>query len=407
MERLLRELTPQVVGALARRYGHFDAAEDAVQEALLAAAQQWPTDGLPGEPKAWLIRVGSRRLIDQLRSEQSRRQREEADAVRPQHAPAADEEPRDGDDSLVLLFLCCHPALAEPSQVALTLRAVGGLTTGEIARAFLVPEPTMGQRISRAKQRIKASGVPFALPPPEERQQRLEAVLQVLYLIFNEGYTSTSGPDLARVELSAEAIRLTRMLHRLLPADGEVAGLLALMLLTDARRAARTGPDGELVPLVEQDRGRWDAVAIAAGVALVTDALVRHTPGPSQLPAAIAAVHDEAPSADDTDWPQILALYGLLERMTANPVVRLNRAVAAAMVDGPEAGLALLEPLDADDRIAGHHRLDAVRAHLLELAGRRDAAVDHYRRAAKRTNSLPEQRYLTGRAARLLSTKDR
>jgi RNA polymerase sigma factor (sigma-70 family) len=406
-ERLLRELTPQVVGALARRYGHFDAAEDAVQEALLAAAQQWPTDGRPDDPKAWLIRVGSRRMIDQLRSEQSRRQREEADVVRPQHAPAADEQPHDGDDSLVLLFLCCHPALAEPSQVALTLRAVGGLTTGEIARAFLVPEPTMGQRISRAKQRIKASGVPFALPPPGEREQRLEAVLQVLYLIFNEGYTSTSGPDLARVELSAEAIRLTRMLHRLLPDDGEVTGLLALMLLTDARRAARTGPDGELVPLVEQDRGRWDTAAIAEGVALVTDALASDKPGAYQLQAAIAAVHDEALAADDTDWPQVLALYGLLEGVTANPVVRLNRAVAAAMVHGPEAGLALLAPLDGDERIAGHHRLDAVRAHLLELAGERDAAVDHYRRAATRTSSVPEQRYLTGRVARLTSTKDR
>jgi predicted RNA polymerase sigma factor len=270
-----------------------------------------------------------------------------------------------------------------------------------------VPEPTMGQRISRAKQRIRASGVPFALPPPEEREPRLEAVLQVLYLIFNEGYTGTSGPDLARVELSAEAIRLTRMLYRLLPADGEVTGLLALMLLTDARRAARTGPDGELVPLVEQDRGRWDAAAVAEGVVLVTDALASDKPGPYQLQAAIAAVHDEAATAEDTDWPQILALYGLLEGMTANPVVRLNRSVAAAMVHGPEAGLALLEPLDADDRIAGHHRLDAVRAHLLELAGRRDKAVDHYRLAATRTSSLPEQRYLMGRAARLLSTKDR
>jgi RNA polymerase sigma factor (sigma-70 family) len=400
VEEPLRELAPQVLGALVRRYGHFDAAEDAVQEALLAAALQWPADGVPADPKAWLIRVASRKLIDQMRSEQSRREREVADALRtPDPGPAAD-----SDDSLVLLFLCCHPALAVPSQVALTLRAVGGLTTGEIARAFLVPEPTMGQRISRAKQRIKASGLPFAMPPAAERAARLDAVRQVLYLIFNEGYTSTSGPDLARVELSAEAIRLTRMLHRLLPEDGEVTGLLALMLLTDARRPARTGAGGELIPLEQQDRSRWDAAAIAEGVALVTDSLSHTPPGPYQVQAAIAAVHDEAPSTEDTDWKQVVALYNLLESMTDNPMVRLNRAVAVAMVDGPEAGLAALAALDGDQRLAGHHRLDAVRAHLLELAGDRAAAAVHYRRAARRTTSTPEQRYLDGRAARLAAT---
>ena len=403
MEEPLRELAPQVLGALVRRYGHFDAAEDAVQEALLAAALQWPADGVPDDPKAWLIRVASRRLIDQMRSEQSRREREIADALRSPEPPPVG----DSDDSLVLLFLCCHPALAVPSQVALTLRAVGGLATGEIAQAFLVPEPTMGQRISRAKQRIKSSGLPFTMPPPEERAARLDAVLQVLYLIFNEGYTSTSGPDLARVELSAEAIRLTRMLHRLLPDDGEVAGLLALMLLTDARRPARTGPGGELIPLERQDRSRWDAAAIAEGVALVTDALSRTRPGPYQVQAAIAAVHDEAPSTEGTDWKQVVALYNLLESMTNNPMVRLNRAVAVAMVDGPAAGLEVLAALDDDERVSRHHRLDAVRAHLLERGGDLGGAARHYRAAAKRTTSEPERRYLETRAAALsVSTRD-
>ncbi len=406
IEDLLRDLAPQVLGALVRRYGHFDTAEDAVQEALLAAAVQWPAEGLPDEPRTWLIRVAARRMIDQLRSDQARRDRETAVSTRiPRDqflAAAADAGTGSGqDDSLVLLFLCCHPALSTASQVALTLRAVGGLTTAEIARAFLVPEATMGQRISRAKQRIRASAVPFRLPPAAERPERLDAVLQVLYLIFNEGYASTSGTDLQRVELSAEAIRLTRMLHRVLPDHGEVAGLLALMLLTDARRPARTGPGGALVAMAEQDRGRWDRASIAEGVALVTHAMSRAPLGPFQLQAAIAAVHDEAERAEDTDWTQILGLYGLLETMTDNPMVTLNRAVALAMVRGPEAGLALLETLDADERTARHHRLDAVRAHLLELAGDRDGAVACYRTAARRTTSVPEQRYLRSRAARL------
>jgi len=406
VEDLLRELAPRVLGALVRRYGHFDACEDAVQEALLAAATGWPEQGLPDNPRAWLITVASRRLTDQLRSEASRKRREAAAATlapvdQPVVPAPGDERPPDQDDTLTLLFLCCHPALSPPSQIALTLRAVGGLTTAQIARAFLVPEATMGQRISRAKQRIIATGIGFQLPPAAERADRLRVVLHVLYLIFNEGYTTTSGPWLHRSELTGEAIRLARAVHRLLPGDGEVAGLLALMLLTDARRPARTRPNGALVPLAEQDRSLWNQEAIREGVALITDTLARATIGPYQLQAAIAAVHDEARNVSDTDWRQILALYELLGRVAPNPMVTLNHAVARAMVHGPQAGLELLRPLDADDRVAGHHRLDAVRAHLLELAGDHAAARDHYQRAARRTTSLPEQRYLQARAARL------
>jgi len=406
VEELLRELAPQVTGTLVRRYGQFDLCEDAVQEALLAAAVQWPEAGIPDRPRGWLVTVASRRLTDQVRGESARRRREETVAARSPAdelvAPGPEADlPAASDDTLTLLFLCCHPALSPPSQVALTLRAVGGLTTSQVARAFLVPEATMAQRISRAKQRIKAAGARFAMPPPAERAERLQVVLQVLYLIFNEGYAASSGPDLQRADLTSEAIRLARELHRLLPEDGEVAGLLALMLLTDARRPARTRPDGSLVPLAEQDRSRWDAGAIAEGVALVTRTLVRAPLGPYQLQAAIAAVHDEAARAEDTDWPQILVLYELLERVAPSPVVTLNQAVAVAMVRGPRAGLELLATLDGDDRLAGHHRLDAVRAHLLELAGDREAARVHYRAAARATISLPEQRYLESRAARL------
>jgi RNA polymerase sigma factor (sigma-70 family) len=406
-ESLLRELAPQVLGALVRRYGHFDRCEDAVQEALLAAAVQWPDQGVPANPRGWLITVAARRLTDQWRSDQARQRREATLAAQlpPDEAlapgPGDEDHPPDRDDTLTLLVMCCHPALSPASQVALTLRAVGGLTTAQIARAFLVPEATMAQRISRAKQRIKQAGVPFRLPPEPERAERLRVVLQVLYLIFNEGYTASSGPDLHRVELTAEAIRLTRAVQRLLPDDGEVAGLLALMLLTDARRPARTRPDGTLVPLAEQDRGLWIRPAIAEGVALLTPALASTPVGPYQLQAAIAAVHAEAGRAHDTDWPQILALYELLERIAPNPMVTLNRAVAAAMVHGPQAGLDLLRPLEADARVAGHHRLAAVRAHLLELAGDHQAARASYQLAARRTTSLPERRYLQDRAARL------
>jgi RNA polymerase sigma factor (sigma-70 family) len=405
-EDLLRRLAPQVLGAVVRRFGHFGTAEDAVQEALLAAAVQWPEDGVPGEPRAWLIKVASRRLTDLLRSEQARQRREDTVArwALPEQwvAPAADQAGRAGaDDTLILLFLCCHPALSPASQIALTLRAVGGLTTAEIARAFLVPEATMTRRITRAKQGIRASGEPFSMPAAGERAGRLAAVLHVLYLIFNEGYASTSGPDLQRTELAAEAIRLARLVHRLLPGDGEVTGLLALMLLTDARRAARTGPHGDLVPMAEQDRSRWDAAAIAEGVALITGALPRGATGPYQLQAAIAAVHDEAPSAEATDWPQIMALYEVLLRVSDNPVVSLSHAVAVAMVRGPRAGLDLLAGLEADKRIAAGHRLPAVRGHLLEMAGDLAAARDCYQAAARRATSLPQQRYLQARAARL------
>jgi RNA polymerase sigma factor (sigma-70 family) len=406
VEGLLRELAPQVLGAVLRRHRDFHAAEDAVQEALLVAARRWPEAGVPENPRAWLIQVAARRMVDQVRSEAARRRREElAAAQTPDDERSASdpdgETPTDRDDTLRLLFLCCHPALTPGSQVALTLRAVGGLTTIEIAHAFLVPEATMAQRISRAKHRIEASGAPFRMPAEGEWQERLRAVLQVLYLIFNEGYATSAGQKLQRPELASEAIRLTRAVHSLLPEDGEVAGLLALMLLTDARRAARTGPGGELIPLAEQDRSQWDQEAIAEGVELVTRTLSHESIGPYQLQAAIAAVHDEAARAEDTDWPQILALYGLLEAMTDNPMVRLNHAIATAMVHGPPLGLKLLDALDADGRLAGHHRLAAVRAHLLEMAGKRDTAIEHYRAAASLTASIPEQRYLTMRAARL------
>ena len=396
VEDLLRELAPQVLGVLVRRYGDFADAEDAVQDALLAAATQWPAEGLPDNPRGWLLAVAVRRLTDNWRSEEARRRREELAAVRD---PAAPSEVSDQDDSLPLLFMCCHPALTPGSAIPLTLRAVGGLTTAEIARAFLVPEATMAQRISRAKQRIKNSDVPLRMPTPAEWAGRLRWVLHVLYLIFNEGYAASTGAQVARSDLSGEAIRLTRALHAGLPDDPEVAGLLALMLLTDARRPARTGPDGELVPLAQQDRALWDQALIAEGVALISAALPRGAVGDYQLQAAIAAVHDEAATAKETDWPQILALYGLLERMTGNPMVTLNRAVAAAMVDGPAEGLALLAGLE--ERLAGHHRLDAVRAHLLEMAGDVEGAIAHYRTAAGRTTSLAERIYLTTQAARL------
>jgi RNA polymerase sigma factor (sigma-70 family) len=404
-EDLLRQLAPQVLGALVRRYGHFDAAEDAVQEALLAAATQWPAEGVPGNPRGWLITVASRRLTDLLRSEQARQRREEAAArqippgewlARPADDPAAE-----SDDTLILLFLCCHPALSPASQIALTLRAVGGLTTAEIARAFLVPEATMTRRITRAKVQVADSGVPFRMPNGPEQQQRLTVVLHVLYLIFTEGYAATSGPGLLRADQSTEAIRLTRIVHRLLPGDAEVTGLLALMLLTDARRPARTGPDGELIPLDEQDRRSWDQAKIAEGVALITGVLPRGDVGFYQLQAAIAAVHDEAASAEATDWPQILALYELLLRVSDNPVVALNHAVAVAMTQGPDAGLEWLERLETDRRITGEHRLEAVRAHLLERAGQHQAARAAYQAAAQLAMSLPHQRYLNARAARL------
>lgn len=401
IEDLLRELAPQVLGALARRYGQFNACEDAVQEALLAAALQWGTDGVPDNPRAWLTTVASRRLVDEWRSESARRRREEASALDPVPAEAAA-----SDDTLTLLFLCCHPSLSPPSQVALTLRAVGGLTTTEIAKAFLLPEATMAQRISRAKQTIKAAGVSFAMPAAAELGDRLRGVLHVLYLVFNEGYTSSAGADLQRTDLTGEAIRLARLLRALAPAEGAVAGLLALMLLTDARRAARSDEYGSIIPLTEQDRSSWQHDLIAEGVALLTATLGRGPVGPYQLQAAIAAVHDEAVSDAETDWPQILALYDVLDRTSPSPIVTLNRAVAVARVHGPRAGLALLGTLDADDRLAQTHRLDAVRGHLLELAGDFPAARECYQRAANKTGSMPEQRYLALRAAQVAQSSE-
>jgi RNA polymerase sigma factor (sigma-70 family) len=404
---LLRRLSPQVLTALVRRYGHFDVAEEAVQEASLAAIVQWPRDGVPNDPRAWLITVASRRLTDLLRSAGARQRRETAVArwtlPNERTAPPADAaKPSESDDSLILLFMCCHPSLTPASQIALTLRAVGGLTTAEVARAFLVPEATMTRRISRAKERIKESRLPFEMPSVAERADRLRAVLHVLYLTFNEGYASTSGPSLVRGDLSAEAIRLTRMVHVALPDESEVAGLLALMLLTDARRPARIGPDGGLIPMAEQDRRLWIADEIAEGVALITSALPRGPTGPYQIQAAIAAVHDEAPSAPATDWAQILALYEVLLGLSDNPVVALNHAVAVAMVHGPQAGLDLLGQLELDERLAEDRRLHAVRAHLLEMAGDRLAARDAYLTAARRSTSLQHQRYLHARAARLI-----
>ncbi|MCX0247811.1 RNA polymerase sigma factor [Streptomyces drozdowiczii] len=401
VEDLLRSLAPQALGVLVRRRGDFAACEDAVQEALVTAAGTWPEEGLPDHPLGWLVQVALRRHTDHVRSERARREREEKAAREPAAGAAAGQ-----DDSLTLLFMCCHPALTPASAIALCLRAVGGLTTAEIAGAYLVPEATMAQRISRAKQRLKTSGVAFDVPEPgmADWESRLGSVLRVLYLMFNEGYTASRGPALHRADLAAEAIRLARGVHRALPAEGEAASLLALMLLTEARRPARTGPSGELIPLAEQDRTRWDRRLIGEGAALLASTLGRGRPGEYRLQAAIAALHDDAARAEDTDWPQIAALYALLDQLAdgANPMVALNRAVAVAMCEGPAAGLALLDALDSGDGpLSGHHRLHAVRAHLLERAGEIPAAVEEYRAAAARTTSTPEQRYLIGRAARL------
>ncbi len=397
---MLRELTPQVLGLVARRFRDFETAEDAVQEASIAAVMQWPRDGVPDNPRAWLIQVALRRVADRMRSETARRRRETEAVAEASRETGLDAAPAE-DDTLVLLFMCCHPALTPSSAIALTLRAVGGLTTAEIANAFLVPEATMAQRITRAKQTIKESGIPFQMPKAEEREVRLRSVLHVLYLIFNEGYTATSGPHLLRADLSREGIRLTRIALRLQPEHTEVAGLLALMLLTDARRHARTGPNDELIPLTQQNRALWDREQIAEGVALLSAALPKGSAGPYQLQAAIAAVHDEAARPEDTDWPQILALYEFLKSMSENPMVILNHAIAAAMVHGPRKGLNLLDALEGDRRMAEHHRMDAVRAHLLEMAGHWQAAAKFYRAAAGKTVNLPERNYLLMQAARL------
>jgi RNA polymerase sigma factor (sigma-70 family) len=403
-EHLLRELAPQVLGVVARRFRDFSSAEDAVQEAMLAAFRQWPREGIPENPRGWLIRVASRRMTDIVRSEMARRQRETAMTTEEEPAiesPEDIEADMDPEDTLVLLFMCCHSALSTSSAIALTLRAVGGLTTAEIANAFMVPEATMAQRISRAKQNIKASKVPFRMPTPQERRERLPAVLHVLYLIFSEGYASSIGTQLQRLDLAREGMRLTRSARALLPEDAEIAGLLSLMLLTNARRAARTGPHEELIPLDKQDRGLWDRSEITEGMDLLALALSKGAVGLYQLQAAIAAVHDEAARAEETDWPQILALYELLQRVMPSPIVILNRAIAIAMVHGPKRGLECLQALDSDERLAGHYRLDAVRGHLFEKLGDFERAVHHYRTAAAGTTSIPEQNYLMTQAARL------
>lgn len=401
VEDLLRELAPQVLGALVRRHGRFDLCEDAVQEALIAAAQQWPSAGRPANPRGWLVAVAHRRFVDAVRSATTRTVREQRVAPSEEVTSAGelDVDP-DRDDTLEVLLMCCHPALSPPSQLALALRAVGGLTTAEVARAFLVPEATMAQRISRAKATIRRTTIPFGMPPAAA-PARLPVALHVLYLVFNEGYAASGGDDVERVDLTREAIRLTRAVHRARPDDPEVARLLALMLLNSSRGAARTGPAGELVTLAEQDRSRWDREAIAEGVELVSGALRSGPLGPYQLQAAIAAVHAEAPSDEATDWVQILALYDLLRTVAPSPVVDLNRAVAVAMVDGPAAGLAALDQVEASDALGVSHRLVATRAHLLERAGDAAGAVAAYREAARLTSSLPERRHLDGRAARL------
>ncbi|MEO5903875.1 MAG: DUF6596 domain-containing protein [Gemmatimonadaceae bacterium] len=405
-KNLLRDLAPQVLGVIARKHGDFAAAEDAVQEALIAASVQWPAAGIPANPKGWLYQVAIRKLTDYARSEAARRKREENAAAEmfrgdPFVPPRDSEIGIDEDDTLVLLFMCCHPALTSSSAIALTLRALGGLTTAEIGSAFLVPEATMAQRISRAKLNIKSSNIPFSMPTDAEKAGRLSAVLHVLYLIFNEGYTTSNGSELNRPDLSNEAIRLTRSVRQLLPGNAEVAGLLALMLLTDARRTARIGEFGELIPLDEQNRELWDRKLIAEGIAIVSGALSSGAIGSYQIQAAIAAVHDEAGRVEDTDWSQIATLYGLLERESDNSMVSLNKAIAVAMVSGPMAGLELIDKLDSDPRIGGHYRLDAVRGHLFEKAGDHAGAVKHYRAAAERTRSAPERDYLQARAARL------
>lgn len=400
VEGLLRRCAPQALGAVARRHDDFAAAEDAVQEALLAAAQQWPRDGVPDNPVGWLVRVAVRRLADEHREVTARRRREEADFARDQRPP---DDVEQHDDTLLLMLLCAHPALTPAAAIPLTLRAVGGLTTREIAAAFLVPEATMAQRISRAKAALRAADAPFARPPAEDLPRRLAAVRHVLYLMFNEGYATSAGPELLRVDVTREAVRLARMLHAAVPDDAETTGLLALLLLTDARRPARTGPVGELVPLAEQDRARWDRGAILEGVRLATAALGAGRAGEYTLQACIAALHDQAPSFERTDWPQVLALYDRLLALTDNPVVALHRAVAVAMVHGPASGLAALDGLgeQLSGRFGAGHRLPAVRGHLLELDGRPRDAVAAYRQAAAAATNARERDYLTLRAARL------
>lgn len=397
---ILREHAPRVLGALLRRYGGLDSCEDAVQEALLAAVKSWPHDGVPDNPFGWLYAVGSRRVVDIARSDTARRARELTHA-RLQQTAAVEPVPEAQDDSLELLLLCCHPVLSPASSIALTLRAVAGLTTGEIARAFLVPETTMARRITRAKEAIHAAGASFPEPEPPQRAVRLASALHVLYLLFNEGYAASSGERLIRPDLAAEAIRLTRMAHRAAPQAPEAAGLLALMLLAEARGAARLDDGGDIVTIDQQDRSRWDRSLIAEGVALAEQALASGPVGPYQLLAAISALHSEAATVEETDWPQILALYELLDRVAPNPMASLGRAVALAEVRGPDAALALLAELAKDPRLAEHHRFLATRAHVLTRLGERSAARTEWARAAASAGNAVERRWLEARATRL------
>jgi RNA polymerase sigma factor (sigma-70 family) len=407
IEHLLRAEAPQVLGALVRRFGHFDIAEDAVQEALLAASRTWPADGVPDNPRSWLIRIGYGRMVDLLRTDQARRRREQQAGLTElamQDPSRQGAPPPETDDSLTLLLLCCHPALSPTSQVALTLRAVGGLTTAEIAHAYGTTENTTGTRISRAKQQLARAGARFTPPTDADRDNRMNAVMQVLYLIFNEGYTASTGDELARIDLTREAIRLTRMLRDSQPNDPEVTGLLALMLLIEARRAARTQGD-ELVPLQEQDRTRWNRALIREGTELIDSVWHQGEVGPYQLQAAIAAVHAAATTPQQTDWPQIAALYLGLEQLSPTAPVRLSRVVAVAHAYGPTRGLALLDDLNQryhlDRETLTRQRERAVRAHLLEMTGDAAGAAAHYREAAALTDNQVEQRYLKHRADRL------
>lgn len=407
IEHVLRNETPHVLGALVRRFGRFELAEDAVQEALIVASRRWADDGVPDDPRSWLIRVGYRRMIDLIRSERAaRRREEEAASADPVLVDPTGPAPRvvDHDDSLQLLLLCCHPALSEVSQVALTLRAVGGLTTAEIAHAYGTTEATMGTRISRAKQTLRKAGARFEIRDDDDVAARVAVVMRVLYLIFNEGYTVTAGDRLTRTDLTAEAIRLARMLHALLPDETEASGLLALMLLTDARRAARTDRQDELVVLDEQDRAQWDEGLIAEGQQLIERAWRQERVGPYQLQAAIAATHAQARTAVETDWPQIAALYLWLERLQPTAPVRLARVVAVAEAFGSRRGLDLFEQLERDHQLMGDPlvagRAHAVRAHLLDRLDDHDRADDEYRAAAALTENEPERRYLLQRARR-------
>ncbi|WP_345428971.1 RNA polymerase sigma factor [Actinoallomurus vinaceus] len=402
VEAVFREERGRLLAALVRRFGDLDLAEEVTSEAIEAALVRWPVDGVPPKPGAWLMTTARRKAVDRLRRDQAYAARLamlQVEAERADPAPPADIDGGLPDERLELFFACAHPALAAEDRVALTLRCLAGLTTPEVARAFLVPAETMAKRIVRAKKKIRQARIPFRVPDAQELPRRLSGVLQVLYSIFTEGYAASAGPRLQRLELAEEAIRLARILRRLLPAEREVAGLLALMLLVHARRDARTGPDGEPVLLADQDRGRWDRTMIEEGRDLVVVALTGGPPGPYGVQAAIAALHDEAVDAASTDWPQIVALYDVLLALTPSPVVALNRAVAVAMRDGPEAGLALLDELADEPRLRDYHPYPATRGDLLCRLGRFGEAAAAYRQAIALAGTDPERAHLRRRLA--------